>query len=287
MFKRAKGKLAAATHNVARRARAYAAVRHLTDSSSDEEPLPDPRERILAKKRESSTRPGITLKRKAVFKKPTKPENESQLNFDSDGRTAPCAANRRPLGPEDQEDDNPQPCVRMQSSARQQEAEDSSIGNEDMKFITIRTPNQQLQAILLPPFTHQRTRALAYARQDLRAVKSELATTAAEMDSLVAAQNELEEKDYCKVPGAFLEDDAYADRERRRLLMTTIKKKIRFCQLTLEDLEAQKPQLKADLEALQEQFFDDLEQAMRDDSVACASRSKAGGSWKTGVWATG
>lgn len=83
-----------------------------------------------------------------------------------------------------------------------------------------------------------------------------------------------------------MDDDAYAEKERRRLLMTTIKKKIRFCELTLEDLEAQKPRLEADLEALQEQFFDDLEQAVRDDLVACASRSKTGGSWKTGVWAT-
>lgn len=287
MFKKAKRKLVTATHEAARRARAYVAVRHISASSSDGEPLPAPRKRVFPKKRETSPRPGITLKRKAVVKNLAKPGNASQLDLDSDDRTASCAANRPPPGSKDPEDNNPQPYASIKSSARQQEAEDSSIGNEDMKFITLRFPTQQLQALLLPPFTHQRTRALVHARQDLRVVKSELPTTAAEMDNLVVAQSELEEQDYPEVPGAFLDKDAYAERERRRLLMTTIKKKIRFCELTLEDLEAQKPRLEADLEALQEQFFDDLEQAVRDDSVACASRSKAGGSWKTGVWATG
>lgn len=153
-----------------------------------------------------------------------------------------------------------------------------------MKFITIHTSNQQLQALLLPPFTHQRTRALVHARQDLRAVVSELTTTAAEMDNLVVAQNELEKQNCRGVPGAFLDEEAYADRKRRWLLMTTIEKKIRFCELTLEDHEAQRPRLEADLEALQEQFFDDLKRVVRDDLVACASRSKAGGSGKVGAW---
>lgn len=106
------------------------------------------------------------------------------------------------------------------------------------------------------------------------------------MDNLVAAQNELEEQDYREVSGAFLDDNAYADRERRQLLMATIKKKIRFCELTLEDCEAQRPRLKADVEALREQFLDDLERAVRDDVVAGPSRSKAGGSGKAGAWTT-
>lgn len=63
-----------------------------------------------------------------------------------------------------------------------------------------------------------------YARQDLKAIQSELATTAAEMDNLIAAQNELEEQDYREVPVTFLDDDAYADRERRQLLMASIRK---------------------------------------------------------------
>jgi hypothetical protein len=58
-----------------------------------------------------------------------------------------------------------------------------------------------------------------HARQDLRAAESDLATTAAEMDNLVVARNELEESDGREVPGAFFDDDAYADRERRLLLM--------------------------------------------------------------------
>lgn len=54
----------------------------------------------------------------------------------------------------------------------------------------------------------------------------------------------------------------------------------------MEDNEAQRPGLEADLEALQEQFFDDLERVLRDDLVACAPRSNAGGPGKAGAWTT-
>lgn len=286
MFKSAKRKLAATTHKVVRRVRACASVRRPTDSSSDGEPLPDPWKRNLPKERASSPRPGLRRKRKTDVKNLAKPENVSELKLDSDDRTAPDVSIPPPPGSKDQEDVNRQPSVKRHSSPRQQEAQDSIIGNEAMRVITIHTPNQQYRALLLPAFTYQRTRALVYARQDLRAVESELTTTAAEMDNLVLAQSELEEQDYREVPGAFLDDDAYADSERRQLLMTTIKKKIRFCELTLEDSEVQRPQLEADLKALQEQFLYDLERAVRDDVVAGPSRAKAGGSGKAGAWTT-
>ena len=266
MFKTAKRKLATATHKIARRARAHAAFKRPTDSSSDGEPLPDPWKRILPKERASSPRPGLRKKRKALVKNLAESEkNVSSQDLDSDDRTASGTAINPPLGSKDQENDSPQPCVRGQSNSNQQEARGSILGNEDMRIITIHAPHQQFQALLLPPSTFQRTRALVHARQDLRAVESELATTAAEMDSLVAAQRELEKQDHREIPGSFLDDDAHADNERRGLLTSTIEKKIRFCGLTLEDLEAQRPQMRA---------------------VASASRSKAAGSGKAGAWTT-
>lgn len=287
MLKNFRRKLATTASKVARRARAHAAFRRPTDSSSDGEPLPDPWKRILPRERASSPRPGLRKKRKTGVKKLAESEkNESHLKLDSDDRTAPDVSIPPPPDVKEQEEVKPQSFARRQSSSRQQEAQDSIIGNEDMKIITIHTPNQQHRALLMPPFTYRRTRALVHARQDLRAVESELATTTTEMDNLVVAQNELEEQDYREVPGAFLDDNAYADRERRQLLMTTIKKKIKFCELTLEDSEVQKPQLEADVEALQEQFLDDLERAVRDDVVAGPSRFKAGGSGKAGAWTT-
>ena len=42
------------------------------------------------------------------------------------------------------------------------------------------------------------------------------------MDNLIAAQNELEKQVSREVPGAFLDEDTHADRERRLLLMATI-----------------------------------------------------------------
>lgn len=292
-----------ALSKVARRARTYAAFRRPTDSSSDGELLPDPWKRILPKKRASSPRQGLRKKRRTGVENLARPGNASQLepdsdgckapcagvsnlNLDSDDRTVTCGAIHPPPESKNRGDDNPQPCVKTQSSSRQQEAHNSSIENEDMRFITIQALNQQHRALLLPSFAYQRTRALVYARHDLRAVKSELATTAAELDNLVSAQNELEEQDHREVPGAFLDENAYVARERLLLLMNSVKKKIRFCELTLKDSEAQRPRLEAEFEALQEQFFDDVERAVRDDLVACASRSSAGGSGKAGAGTT-
>lgn len=225
MLKNFRRKLATATHNVTRRARAHAAFRRPTDSSSDGEPLPDLWKRILPKERASSLHPGFKPKRKAPVKNlPASEKNGSNLNLDSDGRAALDVSIPPPLGSKDQEDVNRQPSVKRHNSPRQQGAQDLIIGNGDMRFITIHTLNQQHRALPLPSFTYPKTRALMYARQDLKAIQSELATTAAEMDNLIAAQNELEEQDYREVPVTFLDDDAYADRERRQLLMASIRK---------------------------------------------------------------
>lgn len=144
----------------------------------------------------------------------------------------------------------------------------------------------KFQARLLTPIVYQKTQALIHARQDLRAVESELATTTAEMENLVAAKCELEGQDGWEVPGAFLDDEAYTDKERLRLLTATIDKKINFAKQTLEFLKAQRPRLEADFEALQEQYFDDLERAVRDDAAATALASKARSSRKSPVLCT-
>jgi hypothetical protein len=156
-----------------------------------------------------------------------------------------------------------------------------------MKLVTLRKPNNKLQALLLTPTTYQQTQALIHARQDLRAAESELTTTTAELENLVAAKSALEEQDGREVPGAFLDDESYADRERRRLLMSAIERKISFCRQTLEYLGVQRPRLEADFEALQERFFDDLERAVRVDVAAKSSVSDVGNSGKEAVWRTG
>lgn len=215
-----------------------------------------------------------------------RPENVSHFKFDGDDCGSPDAVIRPPPGPKDKEIDDPQCPVSAQSNIDQQEVEDSVIGDEAAKLITLQTPSRKLRALLLPPCTFQRTQALVHARQDLRAVESELTTTAAELRNLIAAKSELEELDDREIPGAFFGDDAYADRERRRLLMATLERKIGLCEQGLEDLEALRPRLEADLEALQEQFLDDLERAVRDDVATKASISKVEDSGKSCIWWT-
>jgi len=107
MLKSFRRKLATTASKVARRARAHAAFRRPTDSSSDGEPLPDPWKRILPKERASSPRPGFRPKRKALVKNLAESEkNVSQLKLDSDDRTAPDVSIPPPLGSKDQEDDD-------------------------------------------------------------------------------------------------------------------------------------------------------------------------------------
>jgi len=282
MFKRIRRKLAAASRKRKQNAEVYAVARQGFDFASDESPSPgNLRKRIFPQECGSPPQPPD-----ARVQKLAKPNNVSHLQFENDDRTSPGAAMRLSLEPKDESDD--QQCdVQPQSSPRQQEEQKSLTGNEDMKFITLETPRQKLQALLLPPPTHQRTQALIHARQDLRAADSELATTAAELENLVAANSELEEQNDFEIPGAFLDDNAYAHRERRRLLMATIEKKTSFARQTLEYLEAQKSRLEADLEALQEQFLDDLERAVRDDTAANVLGAKVEGPGKSAFLWTG
>jgi hypothetical protein len=95
-------------------------------------------------------------------------------------------------------------------------------------------------------------------------VESELAMTTAKMQNLVTARSELQEQDEHEVPGAFFDEHSCAEKERRRMLMRTLERKISICREALEDLELQRPHLAAEFDTLQEQHFDDLERAMRD-----------------------
>jgi hypothetical protein len=277
MFKRIRRKLATAPRKRKRDPEVYAVARAGVNFASDESPSPsDPRKRSFPKEHESPPQLRTEEFPDAQVKKVAKPMNVSHPQLDSDDRTSPSAAIRPPPEPKDIESDNLQCRGRAQNGSCQQEAEESLTGNEDMKFITLQTGHQKLQALLIPQLTYQRTQALIHARQDLRAADSELATTAAELNNLIVAKSELEEQNDYEIPGAFFDDDAYTDRERRRLLMATIEKKSSFAKQTLEYLEMQKPRLEADLEALQEQFLDDLERAVRDDKAANALGAKLG-----------
>lgn len=289
MFKRFKRKLASAAHKRPRRNTVYdVSPRPGFETSSDGSPRPDTCKRILPQERGSPPQPGIGAwpDARVKNKKLAKPKDVCHFKLDNDDGKPPSLEIGPPPGPKDKEIDDPQCPVSAQSNIDQQEVEDTLIEHEAAKLITLQTPSRKLPALLLLPCTFQRTQALVHARQDLRAVESELATTAAELRNLVAARLELEEHDGLEVPGAFHDDDAYAERERRRLLMSTLERKIVLCEQDLEDLEARRLRLEADLETLQEQFLDDLERAVRDDVSAKASVSKVGGSEKSCIWWT-
>jgi chaperonin cofactor prefoldin len=290
MFKRFKRKLASAAHKRPQRNTVYdVSPRPGFETSSDGSPRPDTCKRILSQERGSPPQPGIGAwpDARVKTKKLAKPEDVCHFKLDNDDGESPSLEIGPPPGPKDEEISSPQCPIRAQSNSNQQEVEDSLIKDEAAKLITLRTPSRKLRALLLPPCTFQRTQALVHARQDLRAVESELATTSAELRNLIAAKSELEELDDSEVPGAFFDDDAYAEKERRRLLMATLERKIGLCEQDLEDLESRRPRLEADLEALQEKFLDDFERAVRDDVAAKASVSKVGDSGKSCVWWTG
>ena len=283
MFNKIRRKLASVTRKRTRDPEGFTRATPGFDSARDAFPWHDPWRRILPKERRSPPQPGIGARTDARVERLTITEQVSNLKLDSDVCKPPGAANRPPPKPKDDEIDDPQGLVRAQSNSHQQEVGESLVEDETVKFITFQARSQKLRALLLPPCTFQRTQALIHARQDLQAAEPELATTAAEMENLVVARSELEQQDGLEVPGAFFDDDAYADRERRQLLMATIEKEISFWRRKLEYLEAQRPQLEADLEALQEQFLDDLERAVRDDVAAKASVSKTGKSGKSAI----
>lgn len=286
MLKRIKRKLASAVRKRTPRDKVYSAVPvPRADSSSDESPSPgDSRTRIPPKGRRGSPQSEIVAKPDTRVKKLTKPENVSCFRLDSNYCKPLGGATRPPPGPNDKENDDPQCPVTARGNVSQHEVEDSLIEDEAAKLITPQTPSRKLRALLLLSCTLQRTQALVHARQDLRAVGSELATTAAELESLVGAKSSLEDEDSHEVPGAFFDDDACVERERRKLLMPTLERKIGLCRQDLEDLKAQRPRLEAGLEALQEHFLDDLERAVRNDVAAKASASNVANSGDSNIW---
>lgn len=159
MFKRIKRKLAAASRKRKRDPEVYAVARPGFDFASDESPPPsDSRKRSLPQEHETPPQPGIEAFPDARVNELATPKNVSPPQLKSDDRTNSCAAIRSPLEPKDQENDSPQSHVEAQSTSNQQEEHESLTGNEDMKFITLQTGHQKLQALLIPQLTYSTLR---------------------------------------------------------------------------------------------------------------------------------
>jgi len=268
MFKRLRRKLAGAARNKTKRPEVCAATTSLLESTSGASTssreslnlLPSDKLMLLP---EPKVVAGLGAEINDLSKSESvshlRPENRLQL--DDDGPADTYRRQKVTLQEKKREDS----VVKVRKSSWELEERVPSDGPETMRFVTLRKPHSRNHALLLTPFVYRRSQALVHTRQDLRAVESELTTTAAEMQNLVAAKGALEDEDDREVPGAFFDDDGYAAKERRRLLMTTIDKKTNICKAKLEDLEAQRPQLAAELDTLQEQYLDNLERAVRDD----------------------
>jgi len=282
MFKRIRRKLATATRKRTQRIDVNALPKPRFESASNSVHTPRGSRRSLLSPELRSPREARLAAKRNLF---SKLENKSHFKLDRDELWGDDIGERS--GPRLTSRENGQEDISPKAQDSLRELEDGgSPGFDAMRFITVQSPHKKILALLLPAAFYQRTQALVHARQDLRAADCELATTAAELQNLVSARSSLDEHDGHEVPGAFFDEDSYADRERRRLLMSTIEKKNGFCRQTMECLEVQKPRLEADFEVLQELFFDGLERAVRDDATADASASEGGDLGKSAVWWT-
>jgi len=269
MFKSIRRKLVAATRRKSQRTEVYAVPKPRLDTASDGSPSPkDSRKPLLPKELQIPQGPKPAADRGADVNHLVKSEAIPFPNLDRGEPYGDDVVNDPRPQASNQEIKHDEFLIKPPSHPGDLEEEEDSSKSEAMKFITIRNPSREIQALLLTPLMYQRTRALVHARQDLRATESELATTATEMDNLVSAKKELEEQDDRGVPGAFLDDEAYADRERRQLLRSTIEKKIGSCARALKNLEREKRRFVAGFETRQEQYFKVLERAVRDDASA-------------------
>lgn len=268
MFKRIRRKLAATTRKKAQRAKVYASPKPRLEPASNGSPSPkDSRKSLLPKELQIPQEPKPAANRGEDVNHLVKSEAVPFPNLDRGEPYGDDVVNDPRPQASNQEIKHDESLIETPSHPRDPKEENPSESTV-MKFITIRNPSRKVQALLLTPLMYQRTRALVHARQDLRATESELATTAAEMDNLVSAKKELEEQDDREVPGAFFDDEAYADRERRQLLRSTIEKRIGSCARALKDLEREKRRFVAEFETQQERHFDILERAVRDDASA-------------------
>lgn len=286
MLKRIRRKLAAATRRKPPRAEVYAVPKSRLDSASDGSLSPrDSRKPLLSEKFHSQQEPRLSAKRGADSNHIAKSEDVSHLTLHH-GEPHGNDVKSYPRPQVATQEIKPEKTLIKSPSHHSELEERDSSESEVMKFITIGKPGREVRALLLTPLMYQRIQALVHARQDLRATESELATTAAELNNLVVAKNELEEQDDCEVPGSFFDDDAYADRERRRLLLSTIEKKIGFCAKALEDLGRERPRCVAGVETQQKQYLDILERAVRDDRSADVLPLKVENPGNSAIWWT-
>jgi hypothetical protein len=154
MFKRFKRKLSTAARKRRRRDKVFNAR---SESSSGGSPTPDPWRRILPKERGSPPQPGIGACPDERVKKLANSGNVSRSKLGRDDRTTLGAAIHPPTGPKDEEIDKLRGTGRAQSNSHQQESKHSLIWDESVKFITLQTPSQNSQALLLSPCKFQRT----------------------------------------------------------------------------------------------------------------------------------
>jgi hypothetical protein len=257
----------AAVRRKTRRPEVYGVPNPRFEFTSDEfaSPVVDSQRSLLSQELASPPGSRLAAKRGVEIVNLAESENVSLLDLDNNVRKFDIdrfPRQRRTL----QESKRESNVAKAQRSTCELE-EDASPESETMEFVTVRRASAKAPALLLPPIAYQRSQALVLKRQDLRAVESELATTAAKMQNMVAARSGLEEQDDGEVPGAFIDEDedSYAEREGRRLLMFTIDKKMNLCQQTLDDMEASRVHLEAEFDTLLEQYLDDLERAVRDD----------------------
>jgi hypothetical protein len=179
------------------------------------------------------------------------PMNQSPMASWSRSRLAECernlvAAAREPFDPPQLEDTSPE-----HSSA--------------MKLIIIRHRHENYRALLLPPHTLSRVQALAKIRRDLRELEPRLNATVARIADLLSMNSKLTVEGEFQVFGAFPDEEADEERERWRALMLATRNNLTIGRKTLGYLEAQRALLLAELEVLQEGFFEDLNCALRDE----------------------
>jgi hypothetical protein len=134
-----------------------------------------------------------------------------------------------------------------------------------MKVVTIGYEHENHRALLLTPQTLLRVQALAHTRRDLRDLEPHLDATVARIGDLLSMNSKLTVQGKFEISGAFPDEEPDAERERWRALTLATRNNLTIGRKTLENLEAQRVLLLAELETLQKSFFEDLDYALRHD----------------------
>lgn len=259
--------------------------------SASEKATPPPtesQERLLSQEPKSPAGPHLAATRNAKTNNLSNTEDVSP--FDLDGHAGPSSmtANRAHHESKTQESEHMDDLTGKEGATHWDTYwldEDSwSPADGPMKFIRVRREDRQAKGLLLTAAVYQRVQAFHGSRQHLRVLVSELAVNTTKMRNLVEAKSELEDQAYRKIPGAFVDENDYAARERRHLLMSGIESKLRSCRHALEIVEAERLTAEAELEAVQEQLLDDLERAWREHRPPTGSVPEVGNRGQSSAW---